>query len=607
MLLLSLTACGKKQSDLSNMTGSDTETESMDTEENLQESATDPELIHMEDSAEDSLEDAAENSGEEPAENSMVSDGKNGNSATKSSQVSSKANTQSNRFSGTVSDPKCYDRFDDLDDGKDDEPAGGLGEDTGSSVLSRPYTELSSLSLTDMENARIGNRVAMGTFEQDANASNGKEPIVWRVLDKDGSKLLLLSEYVLDFQPYDDSAIGESDWHDCSLRKWLNEDFYENSFTASEKKQICETHIDKNGLYHYYSYPTDDHVFLLYDDNYYFDGYEECIAYPTSYAISKSRNSGQSMESTDACAWLVFSNSLYTDYDDEDHNVLVRNSSGAYDYEYSSDPVGVRPALWVDLDAASSHTVNSSSTGNKVYQTLYEDALCSICLNEFSTEAGSLAASVTIKNFSDRDWNYTLSQCAINEYSFFFGTVKAAVAAGKSKHLVLDLEDTYYHPSIKEIGTFSALITRQLSSDSGNDGTKEVLVSNTITLKDVPVFDPSAYQEVYSDEQVSVYYMGFRDNDDYPYEARSQFAWFLIENKSDEMIDFILRDPVFDGITSDSFGMTNVRPGFCSRYIALNQDIGSGSTCHLDLQVKKSSDSSEFDEASSSSIDFVIP
>ena len=44
--------------------------------------------------------------------------------------------------------------------------------------------------------------VLFGSYEQDGDAANGKEPIEWLVLDRDGDKALLLSKYALDHQSF---------------------------------------------------------------------------------------------------------------------------------------------------------------------------------------------------------------------------------------------------------------------------------------------------------------------------------------------------------------------------------------------------------------------
>lgn len=63
----------------------------------------------------------------------------------------------------------------------------------------------------------VGDTLYFGSYEQDGNESNGKEPILWRVLEADGTKLLLVSDEILDIRSYNNAA-GEVKWADCSLR-----------------------------------------------------------------------------------------------------------------------------------------------------------------------------------------------------------------------------------------------------------------------------------------------------------------------------------------------------------------------------------------------------
>ena len=53
-----------------------------------------------------------------------------------------------------------------------------------------------------LKQANVGDYVIFGAYEQDNDTSNGKEKIKWLVLDKQGSKMLVISQYALDCQPY---------------------------------------------------------------------------------------------------------------------------------------------------------------------------------------------------------------------------------------------------------------------------------------------------------------------------------------------------------------------------------------------------------------------
>lgn len=69
----------------------------------------------------------------------------------------------------------------------------------------------------------VGNYVTFGTYPQSEEGTDAT-PIQWMVLDRDGSKALLLSRYGLDAQPYN-TELSEVTWETCSLRSWLNNNF----------------------------------------------------------------------------------------------------------------------------------------------------------------------------------------------------------------------------------------------------------------------------------------------------------------------------------------------------------------------------------------------
>ncbi len=89
---------------------------------------------------------------------------------------------------------------------------------------------------------KAGDAVKFGSYEQDNDLMNGKEPIEWEVLDIVDGKALLISRYVLDEHRYNDSYDIVT-WETCSLRKWMNEDFYNAAFGEDEKSKIALTEL----------------------------------------------------------------------------------------------------------------------------------------------------------------------------------------------------------------------------------------------------------------------------------------------------------------------------------------------------------------------------
>ncbi|MBR0092390.1 MAG: hypothetical protein IJP92_11890 [Lachnospiraceae bacterium] len=92
------------------------------------------------------------------------------------------------------------------------------------------------------KNAKKGDIIIFGSYEQDGNAANGKEPVEWYVLDVEEDSVLVVSRYVLDGVLYHD-GYKHVTWENCTLRAWLNNDFYKEAFSAAEQEEIMESHV----------------------------------------------------------------------------------------------------------------------------------------------------------------------------------------------------------------------------------------------------------------------------------------------------------------------------------------------------------------------------
>ena len=73
-------------------------------------------------------------------------------------------------------------------------------------------------------------------------SSDSFEPIKWRVLAIECDYALLISDMLLDIGGVCDNSEGDP-WEDCSLRNWLNNDFYNKAFNDEEKESIKETAV----------------------------------------------------------------------------------------------------------------------------------------------------------------------------------------------------------------------------------------------------------------------------------------------------------------------------------------------------------------------------
>lgn len=188
--------------------------------------------------------------------------------------------------------------------------------------------------------AKVGEYVDFGKYEQDNVTNNGKEVIEWKVLARDGTKVLLLSKYVLDCKPYH-TTLQDITWEACYLRKWLNQDFINTAFSESEQAVIATTNVSADKNPEHSTNPgksTNDKLFLL--------------------SISEYK---QYLQRTDKPSFTEFSYSKQGEYKfewwwlrtpgiDQDSASCVASSglhlAGA---SVHFTDFGVRPAMWIDL------------------------------------------------------------------------------------------------------------------------------------------------------------------------------------------------------------------------------------------------------------------
>lgn len=143
-------------------------------------------------------------------------------------------------------------------------------------------TEQSNNAGLSIDNAKPGDIITFGSYEQDNDLSNGKEPIEWVVLENNEDNVKVISKYILDAVPYHQYN-EEVQWKDSTIHEWLNNEFYNAAFSDEEKKKI-QPHGEL--IPHYYE-KTWSNVYLwdLYDMVSYYGGnvgYNENEEYYTS-------------------------------------------------------------------------------------------------------------------------------------------------------------------------------------------------------------------------------------------------------------------------------------------------------------------------------------
>ena len=98
---------------------------------------------------------------------------------------------------------------------------------------------------------QAGDKILFGNYE-------------WRVLEVQNNTALIITEYIIEQRAYH-NAYKDITWADCSLRKYLNSEFYDR-FSAAEKLRIIPV-LNKNPDNQWYGTKggrdTQDSIFLL--------------------------------------------------------------------------------------------------------------------------------------------------------------------------------------------------------------------------------------------------------------------------------------------------------------------------------------------------------
>ena len=221
-----------------------------------------------------------------------------------------------------------------------------------------------------------GTYISFGTYEY---SSGNEKPIEWEVLDVDGDKALLVSRYIIDCLPYNEERAGVS-WETCSLRKWLNDEFYNKAFSPEEQRKIKTVTLENEGnevTKTEAGNDTNDRVFCLsvselkkyYKFNKWSDtGYCYCDALvipATDYAKRGRLRGGEIDEGhyrdylssngytkdiigAEGAGWWLRTSAGETG--DHACNVSFDGRTGKYTFNYvDANTIGVRPAIFVSV------------------------------------------------------------------------------------------------------------------------------------------------------------------------------------------------------------------------------------------------------------------
>lgn len=194
--------------------------------------------------------------------------------------------------------------------------------------------------------AEVGDMLLFGTYEQDNDLTNGAEDIEWVVLEKEGTRLLIISEYALNDMGYN-TRYQKATWEDSTVRIWLNGEFLEEAFDETQQAMIQDTVVTADPNPKYSEDPGADTVDKIYlmsiaeAEHYYAkNGDRRCKASP--YAISLGAFVSEVSKST--WWWLRTPGG-------EPQDAAIVYGDGSIRY-FGSDVFhsreGVRPMMWID-------------------------------------------------------------------------------------------------------------------------------------------------------------------------------------------------------------------------------------------------------------------
>lgn len=182
--------------------------------------------------------------------------------------------------------------------------------------------------------AKVGDVIGFGRYN-------------WRVLEINGDKALVISENAVARSKYHNSLVN-IDWSSCNLRAWLNNEFFNSSFSSEERIRIVTT-IVSAGANHICNTKaggdTEDRVFLLSMDEaekHFSNSSFRCCKDGSDRCSWWLRSPGRDRK---MAAYVGIDGGISPHGDAVDFNGIRRVPGGVF----TGKPHAVRPAMWISL------------------------------------------------------------------------------------------------------------------------------------------------------------------------------------------------------------------------------------------------------------------
>ena len=218
-----------------------------------------------------------------------------------------------------------------------------------------------------MATANVGDIITFAEY-------NG-ESIRWLVLAKENGQMLLVSEQIIDQVPFNDAYSTDATWENCSLRAWLNGDFFNTVFSADEQAFIATTTLPgstnpdakqwsghkSSPLGMTWSASTEDRVFILSleEVNLYLGGNKKnktatCTATAERNGVYRNADGYGYYYLRTPGNGIKSGGSYYVSFVGADGKIgssaYASNNNGWNNHGFKGSEPGVRPAIWVNLE-----------------------------------------------------------------------------------------------------------------------------------------------------------------------------------------------------------------------------------------------------------------
>ncbi len=290
------------------------------------------------------------------------------------------------------------------------------------------------------------------------------ERIKWKVLNNDGSTLFVVADKGLDCKDSNENSDTYFIWKSCTLRKWLNNDFYRTAFDGDEQGAIVEKTVVNEDYGTDGENETRDKVFLLSYKEVTNSNYGFCEKYDTDsvsrsvkvsdYARAMGANIGTGDTYRGNSWWLLRSQG------NNSSHVAIVYYNGHVDrfgmFVNNSDGVCV-PALHIDL-SSDLWTLAEGEISDGQVGSFQLDPSLSGSPNKDLTLAGSLTLS------SQAQTSASLLQSEIDRITWTSSDESIAKVTGVASQKSADNRSASLSVTVKSYKTGKATITGRTSN-----------------------------------------------------------------------------------------------------------------------------------------------